>query len=362
MTKQTVAIALSGGVDSSVAAHLLQQQGYELFGLFMKNWEEEKDGVCAAEKDHHDAMQVCETLNIPLYTVNFTKEYRERVFTEFLAELKAGKTPNPDILCNSEIKFDRLLERALRLGADLLATGHYCRRGVDEEGKAALLKGVDPGKDQSYFLHAVPSEALERVLFPLGDLHKGQVRQLAKEKELSTAEKKDSTGICFIGKRNFKEFVSGYIAYQKGEIVDLEGRVVGEHDGTAYYTIGQRKGLAIGGAGQAWFVVDKQVENNRLVVVQGASHPALLCSGLEAAEVRWVAGKPPKTPLRCSAKVRYRQPDVACTLFCKEGGGVSVVFDEGQRAVTPGQSVVFYLNDRCLGGARIEQTSKRGLV
>lgn len=353
--KGVVAVAMSGGVDSSVSAYLLQKEGYELFGLFMKNWEEE--GHCSAEQDQADVLAVCERLSIPCYTVNFTGHYREQVFSEFLRELKAGRTPNPDILCNKIVKFDLLLHKALRLGASFLATGHYCRTALDEEGKPLLLKGSDPSKEQSYFLHAIEGGVLRQVLFPVGALRKQQVRQIAEEAALATAHKRDSTGICFIGKRNFGQFIQSYIGYQPGPIVTMEGKLIGEHQGIAYYTIGQRKGLAIGGAATPWFVANKEIETNRLVVVQGQDHPALFCLELLADSHHWISGQPPSLPFRCKAKVRYRQEEKSCWLLpvADSADQLLVRFDEPQRAVTPGQSVVFYSDQACLGGAIIRE-------
>lgn len=356
--QKTVAVGMSGGVDSSVAALLLKQQGFRVIGLFMKNWEEsDGDGVCMAAKEYEDVVSVCEMLEIPYYSVNFVKEYRENVFNHFLDEFKKGHTPNPDILCNREIKFKVLLKRALELGADYLATGHYCRTESSSEGHPPLLKGSDPGKDQSYFLYAVSGQALTKALFPIGALMKSEVRAIAREHGLSTSEKKDSTGICFIGERNFKQFLGQYIHYQKGEFMTLEGKVVGTHDGVAFYTPGQRKGLKIGGPGDAWFVVAKDVERNIVYIEQGERHPALYCDALTAIELNWISGQPPVLPLKCHAKVRYRQPDQTCTLERIEGGKIYVSFDIPQRAVTPRQSVVFYLGDQCLGGGIIEAAS-----
>lgn len=356
--QKTVAVGMSGGVDSSVAALLLKQQGFRVIGLFMKNWEEtDENGVCTSAKEYEDVISVCEMLEIPHYSVNFIKEYRENVFAHFLDEFKKGHTPNPDILCNREIKFKVLLKRALELGADYLATGHYCRRDNRADGKTALLKGLDPGKDQSYFLYAVAGDALTKALFPIGELLKSEVRCIARAHGLSTSEKKDSTGICFIGERNFKQFLGQYIQYQQGEFRTLEGKLVGTHDGVAFYTPGQRKGLKIGGPGEAWFVVGKDIERNIVYIEQGERHPALYCDALTAIELNWISGMPPELPLKCHAKVRYRQPDQACTLERIENGKLYVSFDIPQRAVTPRQSVVFYLGEQCLGGGIIETAS-----
>lgn len=354
-TQITVVVGMSGGVDSSVAALLLKQQGYRVIGLFMKNWEElDENGVCTSAKEYEDVVAVCEKLEIPHYSVNFVKEYRENVFAHFLDEFKKGQTPNPDILCNREIKFKVLLQRAKELGADFLATGHYCRIGKSSEGLPRLLKGIDPGKDQSYFLYAIEGQALQNVLFPIGHLHKSELRAIAREHHLSTSHKKDSTGICFIGERNFKQFLGQYIHYKQGNFETLEGKVVGTHDGAAFYTIGQRKGLKIGGAGDAWFVVGKDLIRNVVFLAQGTLHPALYCDGLTATDLTWIAGEPPQLPFKGHAKVRYRQPDQACTIEKIEDGRAFVTFTIPQRAVTPRQSVVFYDGEICLGGGMIE--------
>lgn len=347
--KKTVVVGMSGGVDSSVSAFLLKKQGYEVIGLFMKNWEEtDENGVCKSTQDYNDVIAVCQKLDIPYYSVNFVEEYRDSVFTEFVKGLKAGLTPNPDILCNREIKFKVFLEKAKDLGADFLATGHYCR--LDPTGR--LLKGVDPDKDQSYFLYAVDGKAFQKVIFPIGHLHKKEVRAIAREAKLSTSEKKDSTGICFIGKRDFKPFMSQYLAYKPGPLKTLSGTVVGHHDGAALYTIGQRKGLGIGGEGDAWYIVKKDIENNIVFVERGANHPALFSSQLIANELTWITS-PPSFPHSCSAKIRYRQVSQPCTVYVPKQGQVRVDFDQPQRAITPGQSIVFYDEDICLGGGII---------
>lgn len=355
-----VIVGMSGGVDSSVAALLLMQQGYRVEGLFMKNWEED-DGTeyCTARQDLEDAARVCERLGIKLHQANFAAEYWDNVFEHFLAEYRAGRTPNPDILCNREIKFKAFLEYALHLGADLIATGHYARRGEFEE-QATLLKGLDPNKDQSYFLHAVGSRELEKTLFPVGELEKPAVRRLAAEHGLATASKKDSTGICFIGERRFKDFLQQYLPAQPGDIYTVDGRCIGRHQGLMYHTIGQRQGLGIGGvkgaAEDPWYVVGKDMEQNRLLIAQGNEHPALYARSLRAGQIHWIDGAGPALPCRMMAKTRYRQPDQACSLSV-EGDGLRVVFEELQRAVTPGQSVVFYDGERCLGGGVIEEAS-----
>ncbi len=350
---------MSGGVDSSVAALLLIQQGFQVEGLFMKNWEED-DGTeyCTAREDLADAQSVADELGIKLHSANFAAEYWDNVFEHFLAEYRAGRTPNPDILCNREIKFKAFLEYALTLGADMIASGHYSRTGwCDDQG--TLLKGLDHNKDQSYFLHAVGHGELERSLFPLGELDKTNVRRMAETHGLRTHNKKDSTGICFIGERRFKDFLQQYIPTQAGEIHDLEGQLLGQHQGLMYHTIGQRQGLGIGGLAdhgdEPWYVVAKDLRDNVLLVAQGNTHPALFKSSLSVGEIYWVACEPPTLPLSCKAKTRYRQPDQQCTLMAAEQG-YRVVFTEPQRAITPGQSVVFYTEDRCLGGGIIEGT------
>lgn len=353
---KTVVVGMSGGVDSSVAAFLLKEQGYHVIGMFMKNWEEENEhGDCIAEEDYEDVVRVCEQLGIPHYTVNFVQEYWDGVFSNFLKEYEAGLTPNPDILCNKEIKFKALLDKAMDYGADFLATGHYVRKR-DSDGHPQLLKGLDPGKDQSYFLYAIDGQSLNKALFPVGELQKSEVRRIAEENGLSTAKKKDSTGICFIGKRNFKSFLSQYVAAKPGNFETLEGKVVGKHDGVAYYTIGQRRGLAIGGAGDAWFVVGKDIPRNVVYVEQGTRHPALFADNLTATEATWIAESPlSDLPFHCTAKIRYRQTDQPCTIKSNENGRLHISFDIPQRAITPRQSIVFYKDDVCLGGALIEE-------
>lgn len=352
-----VIVGMSGGVDSSVSAVLLKEQGYAVEGLFMKNWEED-DGTeyCTAKEDYADAQAVADKLGIKLHAANFAAEYWDNVFEHFLEEYRAGRTPNPDILCNREIKFRAFLEYALVLGAEKIATGHYTRRG-DADGRATLLKGLDSNKDQSYFLHAVGHEELERTLFPVGEIDKSEVRQLAETYELATAKKKDSTGICFIGERRFKDFLQQYLPAQPGEIHSLEGERLGKHQGLMYHTIGQRQGLGIGGLAhhseEPWYVVGKDLNSNVLLVAQGNEHPALFEKRLCVSNIFWVAGEPPQLPLTCSAKIRYRQADQACVLE-KTGDGYVVTFDSPQRAVTPGQSAVFYCDDLCLGGGVIE--------
>ena len=354
-----VIVGMSGGVDSSVSAYLLQQQGYVVEGLFMKNWEED-DGTeyCTAKEDLKDAQAVCDKLGIKLHTANFASEYWDNVFEHFLAEYQAGRTPNPDILCNKEIKFKAFLNYATVLGADYIATGHYTRRSNDQEC-AQLLKGLDANKDQSYFLHAVSGKQIAKTLFPVGELPKPEVRRIAAEQGFINHAKKDSTGICFIGERRFRDFLQQYLPAQKGEIVTDEGKVIGEHLGLMYYTLGQRQGIGIGGvknsAEAPWFVVSKDLVNNRLVIGQGHEHPLMMSRSLYSQKLDWVAGHCPPLPFTCKAKTRYRQPDQDCTIYA-EGEGIRVIFDQPQRAVTAGQSVVFYCEDICLGGGVIEST------
>ena len=358
---QKVIVGMSGGVDSSVAALLLIEQGYQVEGLFMKNWDED-DGseYCTAIADLADAQQVCDKLGIPLHTANFAADYWDNVFEHFLEEYRAGRTPNPDILCNREIKFKVFLDYAQILGADYIATGHYTR--VDNAtGHARLLKGLDNNKDQSYFLHAVEERAFAKSLFPVGKLDKPEVRAIADKHGFVTSDKKDSTGICFIGERRFKDFLEQYIPAQPGVMETPEGVTMGEHQGLMFYTIGQRQGLGIGGvkdSGDApWYTLDKDLDRNVLIVGQGSEHPLLFNDHLAASGINWINGQPSAAePLHCMAKTRYRQPDQGCSVQVDTQGSCVVSFNEPQRAVTPGQSVVFYQGDCCLGGGVIERT------
>ncbi len=359
MNKKVV-LGMSGGVDSSVAAALLKEQGYDVIGVFMKNWDEkDENGVCTSEIDYKDAMSVANKLEIPFYSVNFVKEYADRVFKYFLDEYKKGRTPNPDVMCNKEIKFKAFLEYAMNLGADYVATGHYAKVIHSDKG-AILLRGIDDNKDQSYFLSKLSSKQLEKVMFPLGNFTKPEIRELAKKYDLSTANKKDSTGICFIGERNFKEFLSNYLPYKKGKIVDTNGKVLGTHDGLMFYTIGQRKGIGIGntkdGNGKPWFVAYKDLEKNELVVSQGNTD-ILYSKGLITNDFELINKEIASFPLRCTVKFRYRQEDVAATIT-EENGKHIVIFDEKQRAVTEGQIVVAYLGNICVGAGAIDSIIK----
>lgn len=357
MTKsQTkVIVGLSGGVDSSVAAYQLLEQGYHVEGLFMKNWEDD-DEQCTAAEDYADAQSVCDKLAIPLHTANFSENYWENVFTHFLKELRCGRTPNPDILCNKEIKFKAFLDHALQLGADFIATGHYAQIKYGHDSYH-LLKSVDKNKDQTYFLYTLNQYQLSKSLFPVGDMHKPDVRKIAAQLGLLNASKKDSTGICFIGEKRFKTFLSHYLPAKQGKIQAEDGTVLGQHDGLMYYTIGQRKGLGIGGTSNydemPWYVIEKDLKNNILIVAQGENHPKLFRDNLQCAQIDWVGGSLPILPLRCAAKTRYRQPDQACVIEVFDNGILNVIFDKPQRAITPGQSIVFYQDEQCLGGGVI---------
>jgi tRNA-specific 2-thiouridylase len=348
-----VVVGMSGGVDSSVAALLAKRAGHEVVGLFMKNWEDDDDDeYCSTREDLIDAAAAADRIGVELEAVNFSAEYKERVFAEFLREYAAGRTPNPDVLCNAEIKFRAFLDHAMRLGAEKIATGHYARVSRSEEGHQ-LLRGLDASKDQSYFLHRLTQEQLSRVMFPVGELQKSEVRRLALEAGLPNHAKKDSTGICFIGERPFREFLNRYLPKVPGRIVDEKGKTVGEHIGLAFYTIGQRKGIGIGGAGEPWYVADKRIASNELVVVQGHDHPLLMKKALSAADTAWVAGEPPAAPSTHTAKTRYRQADAPCTLSNTQDDEIRVEFSAPQWAVTPGQSVVLYDGDVCIGGGVI---------
>jgi tRNA-specific 2-thiouridylase len=365
---QRVVVGLSGGVDSAVTAWLLKRQGHEVVGIFMKNWEDDDDSAfCSSNVDFVDAASVADVIGIEIEHVNFAAEYKDRVFAEFLREYQAGRTPNPDVLCNAEIKFRAFLDHAMRLGAERIATGHYARVR-ERDGQFELLKGLDPSKDQSYFLHRLNQSQLSRTWFPVGELRKTQVRQMAAEIGLPNARKKDSTGICFIGERPFRDFLSRYISHEPGPIQDDRGRTVGRHVGLSFYTLGQRQGLGIGGvkakgvargAGQhaPWFVARKDIERNTLIAVQGHDHPWLLSTALRAQDLSWVAGHAPSGPYPrpLGAKTRYRQADAACQWMGTDATGMRLQFEDPQWAVTPGQSAVLYDGDVCLGGGVIAQ-------
>ena len=373
-----IVVGMSGGVDSSVTALLLKQQGYDVIGLFMKNWEDDDNSeYCSSRQDLLDAVSVADTIGIPIEAVNFAKEYKERVFSSFLHEYQAGRTPNPDILCNAEIKFKAFLDHAMRLGADCIATGHYAQV-IEKNGLFQLLKAVDASKDQSYFLHRLNQAQLSRAMFPLGKLLKSEIRVIAEQNGLSNHAKKDSTGICFIGERPFREFLSGYLPTKPGEMRTPEGKLVGKHIGLSFYTLGQRQGLGIGGIKEQptanrkpqtanrqpetentgihepWFVAAKDMKNNQLIVVQGHDHPALLSQSLTALDAHWISGSAPQVDHPYAAKTRYRQADAPCQITAQSAGQCSIAFEQPQLAVTPGQSVVLYDGEVCLGGAIIE--------
>ena len=373
-SKQRVVVGLSGGVDSAVTAHLLKQQGHEVIGIFMKNWEDDDraadadtddPGYCTSNIDFVDAAAVADVIGIEIEHVNFAAEYKDRVFAEFLREYQVGRTPNPDILCNAEIKFKSFLDHAMRLGAEKIATGHYARvRQHPQSGLHELLKGLDPSKDQSYFLHRLNQAQLSKTLFPVGELHKTQVRQIAEEIGLPNAKKKDSTGICFIGERPFRDFLNRYIAKEPGPMRDGKGRLLGEHQGLSFYTLGQRQGLGIGGIKakgaqkgggdhEPWFVARKDMATNTLWVVQGHDHPWMQSKTLQALDATWTSGSPPVATATLAAKTRYRQSDAACALANASLRCFSLHFSEAQWAVTPGQSAVLYDGDVCLGGGMI---------
>lgn len=350
--KGKVTVGMSGGVDSAVCAYLLKRDGYDVTGIFMNNWEEEADGECTAASDWEDVRAVCGVIGIPCYSVSFAAEYMDGVFEYFLSEYRAYRTPNPDVLCNRVVKFGVFRDYCLELGADFIATGHYCRRDADK-----LLRGADNGKDQSYFLNQVKTDMLERVLFPIGGMQKSEVRAIAEKAGLPVAEKRDSTGVCFIGERKFKKFLSEYLPARPGDIADASGKVVGRHDGLMYYTLGQRRGLDIGGVkGESgrWFVLDKDVKNNRLIVACG-DESALFTDALDGSGLNIIGEFDMPKELKCTAKTRYRQPDFGATLYSKGDGKFTLAFDERQRAVTPGQYAVIYLGERCLGGGVIER-------
>jgi len=352
-----IIVGISGGVDSSVAAYTLLQENYTVEGVFMKNWEEDDtDQNCTAAEDYSDAQKVCETLNIPIHGVNFSTEYWDRVFSHFLEEYKAGRTPNPDILCNKEIKFSVFLDYAISKGADKIATGHYARIEL-KDGFYRLYKSFDKNKDQTYFLHELNQHQLAHSIFPLGYIEKNNVREIAQQQKLITYNKKDSTGICFIGERNFKEFLSTYLPAQPGDIITEDGQQIARHSGLMFYTLGQRQGLGIGGlknySDEPWYVAQKHLQKNELIVVQGHDHPLLESNWLETRDIHWITQRPATFPYRCSAKTRYRQDDASCEIQEIAPGAYRITFDHVQWAVTPGQSVVFYQGDECLGGAII---------
>ena len=359
---RNVMVGLSGGVDSAVAALLLLEQGHKVEALFMKNWDEDDSpDYCSAAVDLEDATAICARLQIPLHTINFSAEYWDRVFEYFLAEYAAGRTPNPDVLCNREIKFRAFLDHALQQGADHIATGHYARLR-EQDGRMQLCKGADPDKDQSYFLHQLDQHALHHSLFPIGQLPKTEVRRLAAAAGFPNHAKKDSTGICFIGERRFRDFLARDLPAQPGEIRSVEGEILGQHQGLMYHTLGQRQGLGIGGVQgrgeQPWYVADKDLARNILIVAQGQQHPALYHQGLLASQLHWISGQTPPLPFACTARIRYRQQDQACTIAALEGDRCRVRFAVPQRAITPGQSVVFYADEVCLGGGIIDVREK----
>jgi tRNA-uridine 2-sulfurtransferase len=366
MKRARVVVGMSGGVDSSVAAWLLKEQGFDVIGVFMKNWEDDDtDAYCTSRADLVDAASVADVIGIELEAVNFAAEYRERVFRLFLRDYEAGRTPNPDVLCNSEIKFRAFLEYARTLGADRIATGHYARAQRTADGRVELLKAADAAKDQSYFLHRLTQKQLEPVMFPLGEMSKRDVRALARRAGLPTHAKKDSTGICFIGERPFRDFLARYLPRTPGAMITPQGRVVGTHQGLAYYTLGQRQGLGIGGTRDgdtgAWYVAGKDLAANRLIVVQGAEHPLLRRRDVDAGDVHWIAGAPPRLPGRYAAKTRYRMADAPCAVSAHRDA-LRARFDEPQWAPTPGQFLVIYDAEVCLGGGVIEATTATSAV
>jgi tRNA-specific 2-thiouridylase len=353
-----VIVGMSGGVDSSVAAYLLQKEGYEVQCLFMKNWEEDDDSeYCSAEEDLKDATIICDKLNIQLHTRNFSSEYWEKVFNYFLEEYKKGRTPNPDIICNKEIKFKTFMDCAIDMGAGHIATGHYARTAY-RDGYYRLLKPKDPNKDQTYFLYALNQQQLSKSLFPLENHTKSEVREIAKYLSFINSDKKDSTGICFIGERRFKDFLNRFLPAKSGDIQTTDGNIIGKHDGVMYYTIGQRQGIGIGGSkgsnGEAWYVLAKDIERNVLIVGQGHNNPLLFGKQLQAEKVNWIAEPPQQLPFKCTAKIRYRQLEQNCTITQSDNSCCEVYFDQPQRAITPGQSVVFYSEEECIGGGIIK--------
>ncbi|WP_374286657.1 tRNA 2-thiouridine(34) synthase MnmA [Lactococcus sp.] len=366
-SKTRVVVGMSGGVDSSVTALLLKEQGYDVIGVFMKNWDDTDEfGVCTATEDYKDVAAVADQIGIPYYSVNFEKEYWDRVFEYFLAEYRAGRTPNPDVMCNKEIKFKAFLDYAMELGADYVATGHYAKIRRDEDGTVHMLRGDDSNKDQTYFLSQLSQNQLQKVMFPIGNIEKPEVRQIAERAGLATAKKKDSTGICFIGEKNFKEFLTNYLPAKAGRMMTLDGVDMGPHAGLMYYTIGQRGGLGIGGQhgqndSQPWFVVGKDLETNTLYVGQGFHHEHLYSTSLTASQVSFTREMPESFSMKCTAKFRYRQADTGVTIHVN-ADKVTVEFDEPVRAITPGQAVVFYDGDECLGGAMIDFAYKDGKV
>lgn len=354
--KKRVVLGMSGGVDSSVAALILKEQGYDVVGIFMKNWnEEDETGVCTATEDYEDVSRVASQLGIPYYTVNFEKEYWDRVFSYFLKEYRAGRTPNPDVMCNQEIKFNAFLDYALKLDADYIAMGHYARV-LEEDGKFYLMRGKDANKDQTYFLSRIGQRALSKALFPIGDIEKSEVRRIAEENNLATAKKKDSTGVCFIGERDFDAFLDKYLLSKPGIIMTVDGKEIGKHHGLIHYTYGQRRGIGIGGVGtgEPWFVCGKNLKQNILYVAQGENHESLFTKSLIANEMFWTMDTPSVMPLKCTAKFRYRQEDIPVTLYDMGNDKVKIIFDKHVKAVTPGQVAVIYDGDKCLGSAIIE--------